>query len=198
MKKEDTVKNIVDVFVTLIQTIILAVIPVVLDELIKWQVVAYLAVVTMHILFLFIIRERLIKDILLATGVDISKLQKESVIEIFKEKILPNSLEIKKSIASDKVYEYYTFKKWKETSELVIVYFSSDFINKKLIKKKEVSFSNTEIYEKDIQIVVEILIDSYQSNKGFKNVVAEYKCKTLKSDIDGLYQQLMKIKAQSS
>lgn len=196
MKREDSVKNTVDVIVTLLQTIILAVIPIILDELKKWQIVAYLVVFATHILFLIVIKDRLIKNIVLAQGIEISKLQEETVIETFKEIILPNSLQIKKFVVSDETDKYFLFTKWNETSKLVIVYFSSDFINKKLQKKRGTSFSSNEIYEKDLQIVVDILINSYSSNQGFKTVVSEYKCKTFKSDVDVLYEKLKKIKSQ--
>ncbi len=195
MHRDASIKNIVDIIATLLQTIILAVIPVVLEGCKIWQIVAYILMFVAHIIFMFLIREELIKFLTLSLAIDIRKYREDTVVEIFKNKILPNSFEIKKfNSENDDFDKYYLFLKWKETAELVCVYFTPDFINKKLSRKKEVSFSRNKIYQKEVQMVVEILTQTYDSNKKFKDTINDYKCKTFCKDINDLYNNLLSIK----
>lgn len=195
MKKESSIKNTIDVLSTLLQTIILAIIPVVLEDLIKWQIVSYCIIFVLHVFFMIFVRERLIRNIILARTIDIGKIQNENLIKIFKKEIVPNTFEIKKTDKDiDETDRYYLFLKWKETTELVVSCFTSEFINEKLVKKKETSFSNRKIYKKDLQVIVNILINSYTLNKAFSQIVDDYKCRTLRKDIDDLYEKLLKIK----
>lgn len=196
MKKEDSVRNVVDVIGGLLQSIILAIIPIVLEKQTKWQIVAYLAVVIIYFVFLCLFREKLINRIILSSKINVDELKEESLVETFKGKIVPNSFEIKnfKDLQDEKADEYYLFIRWKETAELIILYFTPEFINQKLIRRKETSYSNRKIYEKDIQIVVDILIQTYDLNEKFKEVISDYKCRTLNQEIKTLYDKLVNIK----
>ncbi len=196
MKKEESIKNIVDVVIALLQTIILALIPVFFQDSIKLQVSCYSIVFVLTVLFLLVFRDKLIENIILALGINVSQIKKENLIEAFKMQIVPNSQKIKVFIVSDQTDKYFLFRIWKETSELVALYFTSDFINKKLVKKKAIDFSRNKVYKQDVKTIVDILINCYTANKKFEEIIDNYKCKTLKNNINDLYDKLVNIEKQ--
>lgn len=196
MKKEESIKNIVDVVIALLQTIILALIPVFFQDSIKLQVSCYSIVFVLTVLFLLVFRDKLIENIILALGINVSQIKKENLIEAFKMQIVPNSQKIKVFIVSDQTDKYFLFRIWKETSELVALYFTSDFINKKLVKKKAIDFSRNKVYKQDVKTIVDILINCYTANKKFEEIIDNYKCKTLKKNINDLYDKLVNIEKQ--
>ena len=192
MKKRRNITLIIDSIVTVIQAVLFAIVPLFLSSW-KYQVLAFSMLVIVHIVYLMIIRKRLINRFVMSVGIDTNYIRNYKLEERFHNELIPQINEISTIEQSDRFEQYHSYLIWKMSVDFILEHFwkSEGLCN--VVVSTVPDYYNNKIYANEIIIAAKKLADIYKNNDEFKTTIDSFNCLTLESEIVKEYIALTKI-----
>ena len=192
MKKRSNVAKIMDSISAIIDTVLLALVPIVFCYSIPFQVFAYVVLLGLQLTYICFLRKKIIDKIVSPKGVDTDLILATNCADKVRGKILSQVHEIQASAETSAFDEYVDFLKWQESSTFITQHFWKDkLIN--VVLEENVRYSKNKIYKKELLLIVKTLIDVYKRYNQFALSIDLYACKTLAYEIQEIYAKLEKI-----
>ena len=192
MKKRRNITLIIDSIVTVIQAVLFAIVPLFLSSW-KYQVLAFSMLVIVHIVYLIIIRKRLINRFVMSVGIDTNYIRNYKLEERFHNELIPQINEISTIEQSDRFEQYHSYLIWKMSVDFILEHFwkSEGLCN--VVVSTVPDYYNNKIYANEIIIAAKKLADIYKNNDEFKTTIENLNCSTLEKEITKKYIELAKI-----
>jgi len=193
MKKRSSVATSLDAISAIIDTVLLAFVPIVFSKSISYQIVSYIVLLVLQLLYICLFRKKLVDKIISPNGIDTDLMLATNCADKFRGKIVAQIQEIQSSTELSAFGEYVVFLKWRETSTFITQHFwDNALIN--VVLAENVRYSKNKVYKKELLQIVEILVDAYSRYNKFALSVGLYACKTLENEIQEIYDKLVEIK----
>lgn len=192
MKKRSNVATIMDSVSAIVETVLFALVPIAFCDSTSFQIFAYLVLLTLQLMYISLFRKKIIDRIVSPKGIDTDLILETNCADKVREKIVAQVHELQVSSKLSGFDEYVVFLKWKEASTFITQHFWDDKIIN-VVLEENVRYSKSKIYKNELRQIVEVLIDTYNRYNDFAYSIDLYECKTLKSEIQKLYEKLKKL-----
>lgn len=192
MKKRSNVATIMDSVSAIVETVLFALVPIVFCDSISFQVSAYLVLLTLQLMYISLLRKKIIDRIISPKGIDTNLILETNCADKVRGKIVAQVHELQVSAKPSGFDEYVVFLKWKESSTFITQHFWDDRIIN-VVLEENACYSKNKIYKSELRQIVEVLINTYNRCNNFAFTVDLYECRTLKSEIQELYEKLKKL-----
>lgn len=174
-----------DIIISIIQAVALA-----LVACFELTYLLYILIGLLNILYQ-LERERILDLYVSKKGVDLDKFMGENYFKIYSEMIIPDIIFIHEHPEPDNTFDRVNiFLKWKEASELIINNKIESYIN----NEPSSEYVKTNIYRIQFEATLEALINVYEQNNCFEDIIDSFSCSTLKGNCKDLYNDLKVMK----
>ena len=192
MKKRSNIGTIVDSISAIIQTVLFALVPIVFCNSIPYQIFSYIVLLILQLAYICLLRKKLIDKIISPNGIDTDLILATNCADNIRGKIVTQVHEIQASSGATEFEEYVVFLKWREMSTFITQHFwCNALVN--VVLEENVRYSKNKIYKNELLQIVEVLINAYSRYNKFVRSVDLYACKTLPSEIEQIYDKLVKM-----
>lgn len=193
MKKRSNIATIMDAISAIIETVLFALVPIAFCNSIPFQIFAYVTLLVLQLVYICLLRKKIIDKIVSPKGIDTDLILTANCADTFRGKIVAQVHEVQASAKGSTFEEYVVFIKWKEASTFIAQHFWNEtLIN--VVLEEHVRYSKNKVYRKELLQIVEILIEAYDQNNQFACSIDLYTCKTFASEIQEIYNKLVKMK----
>lgn len=174
-----------DIIISIIQAVALA-----LVACFELTYLLYILIGLINILYQ-LERERILDLYVSRKGVDLDKFMGENYFKIYSELIVPDIIFIHENPEPNNTFDRVNiFLKWKEASELVINNKIESYINNEPCSE----YVKTNIYRIQFEATLDSLINIYEQNDWFEEIIDSFNCSTLKGNCKELYIKIKTIK----
>lgn len=200
MKDRNRTTSKIDSILAVIQAFLFAIVPVVLVDKVELQHVAYLSISILYLLYFFLCRDWLINRLIQPSGIDTEVVLEYNLASKLRDDIIPRTKEIQDlSFPTDIFKQYALFIEWQYVATFMEQHFwsneSREIKNTVLIPAKQISLNK--IYRFELEQIINVLINSYEANGKFENVLRNCNCGFLSrkvaeiaKNIYGIYTEL--------
>ncbi|MBO4385227.1 MAG: hypothetical protein J5854_07400 [Clostridia bacterium] len=184
MKNKSSVSKATDSLVAIIQTIILAYIPIVFDSNMTYKVIAYFVVGITIIVYILFFRHRIITAIILRRSIDTDKIKEINAVTVFYNIIIPEIRNLScNNLQPDDFELLFRFRVWKNAIWFISDHFWENGELKNVNTLESVTHSINAVYKNEVVSASKKLLEIYSTND-FSMIIQSYNCETFEKTIN--------------
>ena len=193
MKNRKHATMIVDAMFSIVEAIILAIIPG-LDTSARCITLLYFLVFIIHMVYWLKLRSIVINKLVHSNGYDINYIRDASLAYKFRTEIYKQVKELEELNGSPKMAtQYILFDRWKNIAVFIEQHFWDNGTLCNVITSTKTRFSTQRLYKNELKEIINLLAEIYRENHEFSYIIESFDCKTLSNDIKGIYKNIKKI-----
>jgi hypothetical protein len=184
VKNKSSVSKATDSIVAIIQTIILAFIPIVFDSNMTYKVIAYFVVGITIIVYILFFRHRIITAIILRRSIDTDKIKEINAVTVFYNIIIPEIRNLSCNNKQPDDFELlFRFRVWKNAIWFISDHFWENGELKNVNTSEYVTHSINAVYKNEVVSASKKLLEIYSTND-FSMIIQSYNCETFEKTIN--------------
>ena len=193
MKKLSNAALLIDSVTALIQTILFALVPIIFEKEIFYQIISYLFLLSAQIIYMVFLRKKVVDLLIMPKGIDTDLVLATNCADSLRGKILMQVCELNVASGTSDFDQYVMYLKWQDAALFILHHFwDGQIVN--VVREKSVRQSMKKVYTNELVQYVDILIRTYDKNDKFKKTATLFNCQTLTRDIERIYNGLVEIK----
>lgn len=182
MKKKEKIAFILDAICAATLSIGIAFTPILIKKEVR-QILFYGLLALIYLIYLLFLKQFSVKWLIHLGDDSVENVVRHSLRKKTQEEIIPK-LETMYTLSKIQTEwsKYYLFWNWYSSTSFVITFFWKDKITN-VEYSKELVIDEEKVYDYELKIIIDELINVYSNNNGFKEICEKYKIQNLSQDI---------------